>query len=989
MENDNSSSHQKTPAGFTLPAILVVVAALLILAVGILLVVDIERSTSRSFVDREKAELAALAGLEEVKGILQREAANDDFLIIQSHLEVPITAGTQSPPHLFLARGKTVSGKLAYRYLPLFSANRTPPETPNLLSPAVEPLVTAEPSQYKDLVTLPYNDNVRLSWIPIHDQKNRVIARYAYWVEDLQSRIDPALTGNQKASSNSHAFNQYPFPAPGLNPLPTSASEPSLDQVGLYAIDGIATDAKPGELGSTLVSNRKLLVSPDSLLVAAGIEPPMTRLKAANSHGKIGQLADMKSRSVEENLAAGIRSYEEQPVIPYLDGIASTEFGKPKINLNKILANGGEAAVDEMAALVDKALPKFRDRNPAFPETSEDYVKTLAANVIDYADFDKDSTIKAGSHRGIDAFPLMSEFIMSFKWAGIRVESGRKFNLIQVTTYAELWNMTDKDIIESDGEIQISYETKYQFQIPPNPKLSLDNLSNATAIPPLSESDGFRWFQPFRVNLKADQYKVIKCGSVNYKFDAGPASATIASPITLKGEQDGVSQAGFRIKWNGRIVDRSAGGVNRYESSLYYPGTASVSKTQQKVRVFVPSHSHQRGGIFKDNMGDARMSYYLQAPADQYKFPHNYSPNRRNLRFGTVYNGNTASVYGRVLPSEWPDGGHNSEYGSNAFFSTYDPDDENISPDDLRFSKADELPVTKIGEAPVLLSNRGRFYSATELGRISDPLMWAVGLPTAPNQPWGDITNTTQPSADHGGGNTLRIGRPEHPRFSSPNDPGLQATRWLDLFHAGISRSDNKALREGPVVEIQGNININTASRGALRALAAGPLGMDPRLAVRTSEVHDKIRLMAPPIDLITLSPPTIAEQADRVADAIIRSRPYAATSNLALAKEASNIYVFGNRTMFPSATRIEWTDAAAEELFARVYEASTVRSRNFRIWVVAQSVIPSNSTNQELEVLSEVNKAYTVFVDPGIRGVTGEINPQNIKLKILYENDF
>ena len=28
MENDNSSSHQKTPAGFTLPAILVVVAAL-------------------------------------------------------------------------------------------------------------------------------------------------------------------------------------------------------------------------------------------------------------------------------------------------------------------------------------------------------------------------------------------------------------------------------------------------------------------------------------------------------------------------------------------------------------------------------------------------------------------------------------------------------------------------------------------------------------------------------------------------------------------------------------------------------------------------------------------------------------------------------------------------------------------------------------------------------------------------------------------------
>ncbi len=989
MKNDNSSSHQKTDAGFTLPAILVIVGALLILAVGILLVVGIERNTSRSFVDRERAELAARAGLEEVKGIFQSEAANDDFLIVQSHLETPITPGFQSPPYLFLARGKVDSGKLGYRYIPLFSTNSTPPETPNLLSPTVEPLVGGNKNQYQDFTALPYNDKVRVTWTPIRDQKNRVVARYAYWIEDLQSRIDPALTGNQNGPSNSHLFNQYPFPAPGVNPHPATPNEPSLGQVGLYAVDETATDEKQGELETTFIKNRKLLVSPSSLLVAAGFAPPMTRLNAATSQGKIGQLADMKSRAVEENLTAGIQSYEEQPVIPFLEGIASTEFGKPKINLNKILATGGDAAVDEIAALVDKALPKFRDRNPAFPATSEDYIKTLAANVIDYADFDSDSTAKVGSHRGIDAFPLMSEFLMSFKWVGIRIEGGRKFVVIQVTTYAELWNMTDKEIKLTDGEIQVSYETKYQFQISPNPKLSLDDLSNATATPPLIESDGFRWFPPFRVNLKADQYKVIKCGSVNYKIDACTASATIGSPITLKGEQNGASQAGFRIKWNGRIVDRSAGGVNRYDASLYYPRTASVVKTQQKVRMFVPSHSHQRDGAFRDNMGDARMSYYLQASADQYKFPHNYSPNRRNLRFGTVYNGNTASVYGRVLPSEWPDGGHNSEYGSNAFFSTYDPQDEDISPDDARFSKVDELPIPKIGEAPVLLSNRGRFYSTTELGRISDPLLWAVGLPTAPNQPWGDITNTTQPNADHGGGNTLRIGRPEHPRFSPPNDPGLQATRWLDLFHAGIPRSENKALREGPVIEIQGNINLNTASRGALRALAAGPLGMDPRLAVRTSEIHDKTRLMAPPIDLITLSPPTIIEQADRIADAIIRSRPYAATSNLALAKEASNTYVFGNRAMFPSATRIEWTDAAAEELFARVYEASTVRSRNFRIWVVAQSVVPSTSTNQELEILSEVNKAYTVFVDPGVRGVNGEINPQNVKLQILHENDF
>ena len=65
-----------------MPSILVVVAALLILAVGILLVVSIERSTARSFVERQRATLAARAGLEEVKGTLGLEAANDDFLVL-------------------------------------------------------------------------------------------------------------------------------------------------------------------------------------------------------------------------------------------------------------------------------------------------------------------------------------------------------------------------------------------------------------------------------------------------------------------------------------------------------------------------------------------------------------------------------------------------------------------------------------------------------------------------------------------------------------------------------------------------------------------------------------------------------------------------------------------------------------------------------------------------------------------------------------------
>ena len=63
------------------------------------------------------------------------------------------------------------------------------------------------------------------------------------------------------------------------------------------------------------------------------------------------------------------------------------------------------------------------------------------------------------------------------------------------------------------------------------------------------------------------------------------------------------------------------------------------------------------------------------------------------------------------------------------------------------------------------LSNLGRFYSATELGRVYDPILWNVALPAGANLPWGDVQTTTAADSRRGGGNTLRIGRPEHPMF--------------------------------------------------------------------------------------------------------------------------------------------------------------------------------------------------------------------------------
>jgi hypothetical protein len=340
------------------------------------------------------------------------------------------------------------------------------------------------------------------------------------------------------------------------------------------------------------------------------------------------------------------------------------------------------------------------------------------------------------------------------------------------------------------------------------------------------------------------------------------------------------------------------------------------------------------------------------------------------------------------MPSEWPDGGHNSSYESNSFYTT----DERINPDDPRFfpNTTSVLRNPEAAEAPMRISNLGRFYSVTELARIYDPLMWKTSMPTTANMPWGDVENTSESSGDFGGGNTLRIGRADHPRFSST--PGMDAHRLLDLFHAGISTSDNAAKREGPTTLVAGHVNLNTATRDVLRALAVGAMTMDPKLSARSSENHSTPNLMAPPVSPLKLTPQEINSHANQIADAILlarKSKPFASPSEIANARGSDGKLVFGNKELLPNGSKVHLSDSASEECFARIYESTTTRSRNFRIWVVAQAISPSNTITDNPEVLAEVRRSFTVFADPGLRNADGSIDPKKSKVKILHENDF
>lgn len=1038
MENYNSPTCRQSSAGFTLPAVLVVTGALLILAIGALMVVGIERSTARSFVDRNRADLAVQAGLEDIRALFDAETSNDDYMVIESpHKDPMVRSGkTATPaPYLFIARGKLSGGSLEYRQVPLFS-NVVKPNEPLKSDTFVEQLVDDKIIGPKDKTasfeTLPYLGDAQVSWLPVLDSKGKMISRYAYWVEDLQGKLEAKSAGNLAGADGlthkrfgwtaGDTSKNARFPAPGINPEPSIIgpdgrdTNPPLSPIASYLLtpDVTALDdpALTEAFNKDLIQGRNALISPNSILAAAKVAPPLSRDPA-------GFLTSKKARVLEENFVSSVMPYEEQPLVPFSPSIATAAVGKPKLNLNALLAKDKPEAVDEMAAFIDTALPKFKERKGSFPD---DYLKTLAAGALDYADIDSDSTVSRslmgeGSYRGLDGFPLMSEIILHVNYKGIKKEGDRVYLEWDFTVFVELWNHTNSAM---SGNVAFSYENKgrisplgtgveIQFD---DPDLLADPLQIALEDPlqplpkPFLISGGSPenyWFQSQPITLAPNQYQFVKTAILKYKINVELKSAAKNIKFSVN-EALGIS--GMSLKWNNKVVDRVDSLVRQGTSPTEYrTGTAKESGKANIV-----GHSYGPFGKFKNNMGDSRQALYFRSkdfPASDNAYPANVSINRRNIRNQSVYKngGGQNLVYGRVLPSEWPDGGHNvSVFGlppPQMSAAGYDPT-----------NAGDPVTNSREGQAPTFLSNQGRFYSATELGRTFDPIMFQPkydnvaatnrilnGMMPDGKSSWPSVELGSLPDKFYGGGNTLRIGRPEHPLFSQPKAhlpnvmPQDHAARLLDLFHTGKSRSSDAEERGGRTVRIEGNVNINTASVDSLRALAGGLLQMDPEISERTSEQHST-RTFAPPTKAAKISAPTRIKakeqkEADIVAEGIIRGRPYTSPSEIAAALDEAGQVIFGNKQLLPQGDKINWSDAAAEELFARVYNSSTVRSRNFRIWIVGQAVSPTDKMTIEPEILSEVRRAYTVFADPGQRNADGTIDPTKTKLSILNENDF
>lgn len=484
----------------------------------------------------------------------------------------------------------------------------------------------------------------------------------------------------------------------------------------------------------------------------------------------------------------------------------------------------------------------------------DEYLGTLAACIIDYADNDGDPTLYRAC-RGVDNYPLVNEMFDRYAWVS---GAGPSVN-IEVTTYIELWNPTDKP---AAGTISFCNRNRH-----------------AIAINGLQQfSDSGPWTT--RVALPPNGFEVLKFPKASYSFDAG---RPVASPIWFVE----TTESSYELLWNGMPVDTARGGLQRTAGSLR-PGQGN-----RKWK----GHSAPALDYSKGQCGDPRASWLMTAWIFANDYDRNSSWGGRNVRRG-IRNPN----YAEVDLTRWPDGGHNS-------FPGVAPGNDGTTPDTLT------RPMAQPDLAPVHVSNLGRLEQISELGHIFDPAQWV------------SLHGDGVPSSTAAGGFTLRIGRPE---FGAFDKAGMRARQWLDLFSVKRSRAT------------RGLININTATRESLRALAAGlVLERDPALAPSPGMPNRGA-----------------IEQGGAFADAVIASRPFLSTAELAAATNQWGAF-FGNTNQWPNDPPSAWNDSAAEECFARIHDLTAVRGRNFRVSIMAEALDANGSR------CAMSRKVFQLFIRP------------------------
>lgn len=1121
--------------GFTLVMTLITLAAVTLLVVGLFANVSSDTVSADNHDEAFRAQTAITAGLNRVSAVLKNATWSDDFIVFHHDQNPSQTDPRLKEPVVTIARA-TLKGstelpdyQTVWEQIPLVSGAQPPAETTGTLTTPQEPLqgkvdANGYTSPARDLPKrLPWQPKVTTWWETVYDESTppKPIARYCYYVEDLQGSLSLDHVGNaddaaDNASPNvlrdSHAREPFAIFAGGSSTAPASPhlwyrgqapgmrtpdDDPKTDdsrwvnnQVALYnlvaptlpiddndtaaQIDNVILQARNFPLNASQTRFASLLTGPEAwkavVLQNNQQHPWQTWLRRTSPDAKVGKFPDPNAgrlahdiaRRLEEFTATGIQPYHELALIPGEAGVFAHPR-EPKLNLNRVLEQirRGEItdrqAVEVIADHIERHLPLpdtispnslkgFGQRSGAFPypggvnadmkeDNCRNYIRSLAASMIDYADLDclptalfhsddrlpsEQSTVSADArYRGLDSYPLVSESFLMNNWVSRTTSNNRLMIRFSLVFFTELWNMTNRQVT---GTYQVEYSDNATLQAGTRNYQLRDSFDKIVSDQnEIVGEDGTRWVKLYepksdgsgeadptksQVTLLPNEYKVLGSRPIIFEFDAGPSTLTV-NELTV--QRDTTSYYRLRINpsedqqtpslfgglatsdsqdrfW---IIDRCGGGIERNERRpKYAPADQRLQMTGT-----LPTYGYGVNNNFSaNNSGDPRAAWHIQDTLAMVNYSNGASPWGRNYRS----NVGDGKIYGVTKPSMWGDRGHDSAQGIVASTDTNHPFSAGI----LAKKKAPTALEQAMG--PTRISNAGRYFSVTELSNIYDPLFWDPNGGGAGNNPltgdgawqlFWDISKQAKPSPLYSGGHTLRIGRPEHTLFRTKatdgeqNDRRLCASTLLDLFHCGIptvgspENADNLRDLTGPLIQIMGQVNINTAPREVLRTLVAGELLSDPAIKPSLTTGTDHIL------------PPQGGkdDQADLIADAIIRARPFTSVSSVpenAVVSASERRPVLGTPELYTNwkSGTSQWNDSAAEETFARLYNSSTVRSRNFRVFVTGQAIGAKRSDPTQVEVLSTRSRVFQVLVRPLRDPVTGAINDQRVD--ITYEQD-
>ena len=660
--------------------------------------------------------------------------------------------------------------------------------------------------------------------------------------------------------------------------------------------------------------------------------------------------------------------------VPITTNKGYSQGNKLKLNLN----SAPNSTVATIATAINANLPAFTNR--AGGMAGGTYVSNIAANIVDYVDTDGSPTT-TGTYgttnysQGVDSYPWVNEVATRVTVQSYTASSSEL--VLNMRGFAELWNLSDKPFT---GDISLTMQEDDFIQ-----------AESATAITapntPLQTSGTLTT----NITILPMQFKVVEVFSNLVTLTVPEPSGTGTKYVTWPTAS---TNSTFELKISGVTVQKPLGGlerrVDRTQSlgsnidslDLTTPALMEKGANSRKIYRGNPlTHANLASFDFM-NEGDPRMTPFRIIGASTnhtwatYEIGASYFMGNGRSSFGG-WNTNASltklSLTNFLEPSHslTPGNRPTGPVNANGIFAVLPTEVVPIAPEPTK--------------ALQKLNNTGTFSNICELGNIFDPVQWSFSSTAV--KPGGSIPANavaTGPATRRGGGNTLRIGRAEHPLFAFtklgggaypvPN-MGRSAAALLDLFSTSDSYDNG------------GRINLNTAPAPVLRALAGGvtltndvamtpssTLAIPNRMTEAFAQGVMRYRSIYP-----FLSPSQLAFIAtdygitNPTTSHWTNTWPKNAVFGNTNPTIALDINAPGNDPSWATASNgvTAWNDQAAEEWFSKIYNLSTVQSWNYRTYVVAQLVntngLPTGPTMRKYSLMYiRYNGSFSAGISAG-----------------------